>query len=347
MRQREGYVLLLVILIISMMSILVTRLVFKLTVFDRLSIVFLHREQAKLLAWSGVEMALTQLCAPVPKKASENFVTRTLFELRKVMTVCNRWQRVQLTDEIDGIDGTCAFYVACEGGKLNPNALYDREKQALVEHPSLIVLNTALTKRLSAWGRDLDFMKRLETVMRARTEPLYDVTELLADEQLKKLQPVLFMRPDRDFALTDLITVEREGMLLQPWVLSRSIATAFDLEPTGTITDDQWKMVSDALTKEPAGPAVWDKLYTVLYGEQRSTAIKELYSFFDQKFDLNQRFEADLFSVISYGSYSDVVVTLYAIVQRRRVIDEQGVEHVYGFVKRVYWVYDEHVTSTS
>jgi len=344
MTQRRGFILVTVIMLVGMMTLLVTRMMLRLTAYDRLNTVLVRRAQAKLLAWSGVQMALAQIMQKMPDSKSEGnelFIEQILFKLRKTILMCNRWQKVQLTEEADGVDGTCAFYIACEGGKINVNALYDHTLQTTAQNTVLDELGVALQKAVKPWNTSVNVLKRAEVLLEKRGTPLNDVTELFADEQLKPLFPALFLNPESTFSLTDALSIERSGQLLQPWALSGSIESAYDLKRTETISEEQWEFLNKAFTQEAAGPGVWEKLFTVLYGENRSQQIQELYPLF------NQRFEADLFSVISYGAYTDVIVMLYALIQLRRETGEDGTERTYGNIKRVYWIYDARQISTT
>lgn len=334
-RVRSGYVLILAISLIGLMAILITRMAMRVMVFNRLTTIMLDREQAKLLAWSGVEIArATLLVEPPPAKEGENAtVQRILFDIKKVMTTVNKWMPFVFTEEHDGVDGSCAIYLACEDGKLNANSFYDTEKKQLTKVPGLDIINQSMIKFLAPWGKDINVAQRVEAVIKSRKNVgIDDVTQLLTDETLKAMSYVLFMQPDRTFALSDLLSVDRSGALLQPWALSRSVADLFKLQPTGKMSAEDWKILEHALVYEPAGASVWEKVLRVVYGEKHPPIPTELYPLF------NQKFEADHFSVISYGTYNKVVVKLYVVLQRQKVVSQEGKERDQFFVTKMYWI---------
>jgi len=333
-RRNPAFVLVLAIFFIALMGILVTRMVTRVMIFQRLNTILLDREQAKLLAWSGVEIARARLLEEMPpiKKGENEIVQKILFEIKKVMTIVNHWIPYNFTEAVDGINGACSIYITCEGGKLSANAFYDLQKKQSSQTPGLDIINRSISNFLAPWGRSIDLSQRVGNLIKAKGEKeIDDITELLADEQLKKLSHVLFIEPERTFALSDLLSVDRPGTLLQLWALSRSVADLFKLKPTGKMSAEDWKLLEHALVYEPAGPSVWEKVLRVVYGEKHPPIPTELYPLF------NQKFEAEHFSVISYGTYNNITVKVYVLLQRQRILiaDKESDQF---FIRKVYWI---------
>src|SRR4029077_18830338 len=89
MKPQRGFILVLTIGMVSVMSIIVMRMLTDLISFQQLESVLLEREQAKQLAWSGIQLAMAQIVQKAPKaeeKLSEAEATlkKQLFRLRKV-----------------------------------------------------------------------------------------------------------------------------------------------------------------------------------------------------------------------------------------------------------------------
>lgn len=339
-RAKPGFILVLTVGLMAVMTLVVARMLTDLLSFRRLETVLFDREQAKQLAWSGVQMAIAQLLEkkPAPQEelpeAEEKF-QKQLFELRKIMMRMNRWQKFSLSPEDDGVSGSCRFYIACEQGKLNP-ALWASAVKAGVEGDAKKrieqILHDALQRHLSGKLRSANVLQRLSDSLAKRKNELWDdVSELLEDDELKSLKEVLFLTPTSDWALTDFFSLDHSSRVLQPWALSRSLTTLAGLTPEGTPDDEAMKKIGDTVQQARPAKETWDIVLETLY---HKTLPQEWYVL------LSTKFETDVFSVISYGTYRDIIVKLYAIVQRKREKGPDGNERDICFVKKIYWIYD-------
>ena len=346
----RGFILVLTVGMIAIMSIIVVRMLTDLMSFQQLESVLLAREQAKQCAWSGIQIAIAQILEKAPKsdeklpEADAKF-KKQLFELRKIMTITNRWQNISYDATRDGIGGACTVYIACENGKLNPFVLAgiikseppvseEQMQQTGVGATKPIgnVIRSALQKYFNNKGLTINILERLAALLEKRNHETWDdVSELLEDEQLKGLGDMLFLAPDRDWALTDFFSLQHSSKVLQSWALSRSVTALADLVPTGTPTDEDMKKIGDTIEQKRQAKETWDLVLKTIYNKQMS---EEWYNL------LNTRFEADIFSVISYGTYRNIVVKLYAIVQRRREKKQDGTERDACVVKKIYWIYE-------
>lgn len=345
MRARKGFILVLTVGMIAIMSIIVVRMITDLMSFQQLESVLLAREQAKQIAWSGIQVAMAQILEKAPKSEektseAEAKFQKQLFDLRKIMTITNRWQTIACNASSDGIDGSCTVYIACEQGKINPfvfaamvkeeevaKKTEDESKQSITQ-----VVRSALKNYFSGKGRNVDIVQRIMSILEKRNHESWDdVSELLEDEELKDLGNILFLAPDRDWALTDFFSLNHNSRVLQSWALSRSISTLAHLTPSGTPTDEDMKKIGDTVQQKRPAKDTWDLVLKTIYNKPLP---QEWYNL------LNTRFEADVFSVISYGTYRNIVVKLYAIVQRRREKEQNGTERDECIIKKVYWIYE-------
>ncbi len=153
---KPGYVLVLTLMIISVSLILITTVYQRYFSYQSAIGSLYNREQAKMLALGGVQVGLAQL-ALVNKKAGdqnnesqngsnikqnisgdntqinsqdESFSQDQLTDqkespeqkwLTQVLPLINRWQTIELSDDITGVDGTLKLYIASEEGKINLN----------------------------------------------------------------------------------------------------------------------------------------------------------------------------------------------------------------------------------
>jgi hypothetical protein len=145
--RKPGYIVLLAVMIIAAMSAVVTSIINRVLVYNRLQQVLVDREQARLLALSGIQIAIAQLSAEDTPEATDKskkepekkVVNKMGDELKKVLPILNRWQEFALTQEQGGVAGSCEIYLTAEQGKINLNALYDFKKKQFVKtalHPS-------------------------------------------------------------------------------------------------------------------------------------------------------------------------------------------------------------------
>ena len=89
----------------------------------------INREKAKMLALSGVQLAMSKLSLPEKKETKENKaqspdVMSKKF-LEKILPIINRWEIISLKEKTDNIDAEIKICIVCENGKININKLYD------------------------------------------------------------------------------------------------------------------------------------------------------------------------------------------------------------------------------
>jgi hypothetical protein len=106
----------------------------------------IKREQAKLLALSGIQVGMAQLASfgsIQEKKEGVAPTTATMLRtgfvsateaaqkqfLSELLPLLNQWQQFKLTKSADGIDGEIAIAITSEAGKINLNAIYDFTKR--------------------------------------------------------------------------------------------------------------------------------------------------------------------------------------------------------------------------
>ena len=172
--QNSGFILLLAILLLSLMTVIVTK------VFYRASgaVPFIHtslkRDQSKLLAFGGVQLAMSALASKSYEQ--EEYLTQTFPNL-------NDWHKIQLKAEADGIEGEINFCITCEQGKLNLNQLYDFEKHVFPEKQRKALVEIFAKTNLLKPG----FIVELEEFLRTKSGPLADLSELLQSPKIAEL----------------------------------------------------------------------------------------------------------------------------------------------------------------
>lgn len=237
-QHKPGYIVILAVMIIAAMTALVTSVINRVMVYTKLQYVLADREQARLLALSGVQIALAQLSAEQAKeinnkkepekKAAMNISgpkpEEKAAQFKTVLPLLNKWQQFAFAEDQGGVAGACEIYIAAEQGKINLNALYDFKKKQFVApdvqkksaQAGVVAKPQNATsgmqnqvpaidglKILQAIGDQLPmkgqiFAEAVGDVFKARGRPLVDVTELLSDKKFQKMRDMLFVTPEKE-----------------------------------------------------------------------------------------------------------------------------------------------------
>lgn len=153
MMMKPGYVLITTLLIIALSVTLLTTVMRRSFVYQDRVRFYTSREKARVLALSGLEVALSQLAVIVPKEQAskdsaksqngqetktptsanstgaqetakkEDKLTPEQEFLKQLLPIVNNWQQFALTEDKDGIEGTLKLYISCEQGKINLHRL--------------------------------------------------------------------------------------------------------------------------------------------------------------------------------------------------------------------------------
>lgn len=332
--RKSGYALVLAILIIGVITTLIASVVNKVIVFGRLGNVLVEREQARILAMSGLQIAIAQLSddpqavQSQAKSGADKQPSELGRTLKKVMPLINRWQMFTCTEEKEGVDGSCELYIACEHGKISINRLYDFENKKFIKNDKLDgykVLQIASEK--VPQGKEL--AEGIAAMFKERGRPLQDVTEIFKDKKFKKLAAYVFPSSGQAVTLLDLFTVETTKPFVQPWFLSKSLNTVLGFKNQDTVEKaalDTLFEKGKSLPNTTAWQQNWDTYLAPIYGKQYSTIVPEIRALF------NEEFEIPNFSVISYGKFGKVVVKAYAVLQKK---EDKTVSYC---VKKIYWI---------
>ncbi len=131
--KKRGYVLVLTMMVLTIIALLVTQLFHKGSVHISFDQVMIDRQKAKTLALGGIQLAVSQLSVlktatgEKPDQKKEKDPAAEL--LKKVVPTLNRWQRFELKDAVDGIDGVVQIAISSEQGKIDINQFFDFEKK--------------------------------------------------------------------------------------------------------------------------------------------------------------------------------------------------------------------------
>lgn len=214
---QRGFIMLTTILLVALLTALGTYLFQRSMVHVPYMNAMVNREKARMLALSGIEIAIGQLIEPVKEEKKD--ATASLANgastqsgaaqppsdsdekkfAQRLIPLLNRWQKFTLKNAVDGIDGEIGIMLVAEDGKLPINELYDFKKHTFknVGQPQgdtqklMQDLCVRIEKNLGGKG----LFEGLSTFLKNRKEPLDDVTELILVPAFKNFKYSIFREP--------------------------------------------------------------------------------------------------------------------------------------------------------
>ncbi len=345
---KRGYILVLATFIIASCILLISLVVNRVNAYRHMSVVWGDVQKARCLALGGIEIAMSQLQPLYAKKAAESEKKKEEGEAkpkkvsqeektapaRVLLDVLNTWQTFTLKEKSEGIDGECKLYISSEEGKINLNGLYDFKKRQLAESSKKIA--SFLTEGLRntferSRQKPVSFMRVFEGLFKNRSVPVNDATELVTVPVLHGVSETLFEAPDyKGIVITDLFTIFTPTATINPLLISKSLGQATGLAPS----KNRDSKVLEELSSLIQSPNInwedaWNKVLAKVYGKEYR-ALPETF-----KNVFSARFEANLFSVVSYGKVGSITQKVCAIIEKNRDLSESGPPFI---CKRLYWI---------
>lgn len=364
-KSQPGYIIVLTMLIISTAMFLITYIVNRGYYAIPAATVAVSREKAKMLALSGIQVALSRLAGkpidkkqaatPQPGQQPSQIDKSTKYFLEQVLPHLNRFQTFTLTEQRDGIDGIISIVISSEAGKINPNNFYDFKKK---EFKGAKEKDGGLKKQLetilNGVGQQAampNMVAALEKFYKQRGEPLQEVTELLTIPEFQVFQDKLYYEPltkaqpvpssaqqqvqKVPVYLTDIFTVYNDQAHVDPWLFSNSIAAGLGLKTAIPNDTQQRRELIKTLEKNfkpyAAWSKDWDKLMNQWLGKPFAALPKGIEPL------LSTTFAPQYFSVLSIGTYRKVSIRVFAIVEVvKKEYKEKTASEV--TVKKLYWL---------
>jgi hypothetical protein len=346
---RDGFILLITIMMLAIGLIVVTQFFQRGQTHVHLDQVFVDREKAKMLARSGIQIAIAQLSildslqTGTPQAQQVTVSEKDI--LQTLIPSINRWQTFVLQEKIDGVDGAIKICVGCEDGKFNINKVFDfKQKKFFGEgtQSDMKKVTQEFFALLKPHTRDKNLFDAFEKFLKKSDFPLNDPTQLLSAQEFKEsFRDNIFYQPPqegidknkRPVFITDVFTTFSMAKGLQPWFFSDSMCALFSFKRAEF--DDVKKRIKEveAVLKEykPNQPLaqLWEKQLLPLYSKDLKSIPKEISPLFQTKF------EPSVFCVLSYGVSGSITQKLFAIVENRTKVNTKQKEFV---VKKMYWL---------
>jgi hypothetical protein len=337
-------------MIIALCTVIVSRMVYigvANTAFDH---TIVEREQAKVLAMSGIQCALSMLDTPTePPRSPKKW-------LERIIPSINRWQTITFKEDSDGFDGRIKFCISCEDGKLNLNQLYDFKKHSWIslENKNIEPIVKQLCERIEKKTHTRELFKELNDFLSKREYLLEDNTELLTKNERgnfkllewgKTFEKTIFYEPLQNnntqkdksagaypLYLNDIFTVWTDTPSIEPWFFSDSICALLDL-PRATIgsIEEREQLINqwvNQFSMKRTWPDSWSQQLSKLYNQENNNALPS----FLPTILFSNAFNPRVFSVISYGTAGQITQKVCAILERLSGSSGTFV------IKRVYWI---------
>lgn len=366
--KKEGYVIPTTMIIIATAIALLTSLMQRSFYFQETSAFEFKRQRVRLLAMSGIQIAMAQIALILPKKEAEEEkkqnkeskeedsrkLTPVQEWILQLMPIMNTWQTFKLTEESDGIVGEIKLYIACEQGKFNISQMYgilsakqgtaketqDKKneqgkqpaKKAAGPTQNWAQTVSSLLEKSSISGLSSSLTKFKEKMRRAPDDPL----ELLDQEVGKMFKDALFPTEDgksegkKPLYLMDLFTAATKNEKLNPWLLSSSVCSLLGLN----VNREKFDIKSKIKEVKPFTnwSQQWNKLLEPLYGKKYDAIAKEISALFAPSFD------ASICSVICRVESQGNAQKVYAVLEKTVPPDGISPKSMVFKIKRMYWL---------
>lgn len=333
----------------------------------------LKRQRVRLLASSGIQVAMAQVALVLPeeKKAEAGAektddkkapakLTPAQQWIMQLMPIINSWQTFKLTEAVDGIEGTLQLYIACEQGKFNIARMYDiLNAKTVTEKTQDASKKEAETKTggqkggaqapkgpQKNWGEVVvqlleqngvaGFSKALTSFKSSYNRSPEDGTELVTQEAVKAFKTNIF--PSQD----------NKSILKTPLFL-------MDLFTTATTTEkiNPWLLSSSVaallgLKRNREKFDLKEKIKEVKpftnWSQQWNKLLEPLYG---KKFEniakeitslFAASFDASVCSVICNAQIQGASQKVYAIIEKVNPPDGVSPKSVIFKIKRMYWL---------
>ena len=333
---QRGYILTFTLALIALFMFLATYVSNKGLVFNSYTKTMVDREKARILAYGGIQLAISQLVTvpakqeapvsgPQEKKAEQPSDGKQL--LKVILPQINRLQKYELKQNIEGINATVGFMLMSEEGKININRFYDFDKHKFLGDEQGAKAEAQPEKNMRTLFQQLfaqikeqtnaDLFAEFEKFLKERKYPLNDVTELLTVKGFDVFKDSAYVDPlatdqkKPKVYLTDIFTVSSSKQSIEPWLISNSLASLLKLQrdPAKVPPVDEllksFKDKSDWKTD-------WDKSLKNWYGVEFAALPK----FANQL--LNPVFDPKMFSVFVFATVGTVTVRLIALLEREK-----------------------------
>ena len=364
---KPGYILVMTLMIVAAATFIVTQMAFMGAAYSHYTSYMLDREQARLIALSGIAIAQAQLSLqdtkfiPVDENTENSISSEALGKnsgksekedpeknkkdlLKILCAVHDQWQLFELTKKADGYDAQMGIYITCEFGKININQIYDSKAQEFITSAPGKTAEAILKEigtHIKPFVSQQDFMQQLINFLKKQNRPLITITELLRDKKLRDFKDALWFLPpipaapithnakeeQNQIYIQDLFTIYGDTYKFYPLFLSRSLKRVLGLKTDEFSQKSIDKIIKNMSLTQASWEKDWDTYLKSTYGQEFKSLPADSIPY------LSTKFEPNLFSVVCYGRVGQVEQKLLAILERFTVEKGEAVK-----VTSMYWI---------
>jgi hypothetical protein len=352
---RSGYIMIFTLLAVGAAMVVVTYVGHRSSYYLPFSQMTFEREKAKMLALSGVQVAVAQLSdftktpsdkAPDSVKATSDKSSGTTTQekefLLRILPSLNRWQDFDLVEQVDGIEGRISICLMCEEGKINLNRIIDLKKNTFrgSEKSGWKSIMQEICKSIQRIVKGGDLFPALEKIVKEMKFPFNDATELITRKEFNLFKDLLFYQPPTTkkqdtIYLTDIFTVWSSSDKLEPWLFSDSINGLLGLPRVEVDDIKKRKEQAENWVKNFKEKSNWQQdwktILMPMYGKELRTLPKNIDSM------LSTTFAPRYFSVRVHAKVGEVTQIVYAILERNKLSQDGNTEYEV-IIKKLYWL---------
>ncbi|HLW72936.1 MAG TPA: hypothetical protein VKR54_02715 [Candidatus Babeliales bacterium] len=348
----DGYIMIFTLMIVGAAMMVVTYVGHRGSFYLPFSHMIFAREQAKMLALGGVQVAIAQLSQGAKKEAAAPAGGEQKKEssneerdfLQRILPTLNRWQEFNLVENIDGVDGQIKICLMCEEGKINLNRIIDFKKGVFRGSDqsgwNWKVIIQEICKSIEKTAKGSDLFPTFEKIVKDAKFKFNDATELIVKKEFNHFKDILFYQPPTTkkqdtLYLTDIFTVWSSSDKIEPWLFSDSINGLLGLPRVEVDDIKKRKEQIEGWMKNFKPRANWQQDWKTMlmpvYGKELRTLPKNIDSM------LSTTFAPRFFSVLVHGKVGEVTQRMYVILERNKNSQSDTPEYDVA-IKKLYWL---------
>ena len=200
---KSGYIMVFTLIIISLSTMLITNLSYKVRSHIHYTKTATIQEKAKLLALSGLEIAKSQLSFEQEKERNKekkehknSTIENIKLFIKKIVPSLNSWQNFKLSKKSDGINGQIQLCIMSEEGKININELFSiKDKKFVWINQNAKKIVQYICSEIEKYTKKEKLFNDIESYLKKRKNKLYDVTQLLSIKNMNYFNNNVFYEP--------------------------------------------------------------------------------------------------------------------------------------------------------
>lgn len=357
-KAQHGYILLLTTFIIATCLLLISLVVSRVSTYKQLTRSYTEKEIARLIARSGIDIAMSQLmifvqdkkeeAQPVKKnltqpndqsKQEENEKKAQESAADFILKKLNTWQTFDFEDKHEGLEATCNVYITSEQGKINLNNLYDFKEKKFKQlgtvdgKKALEFLTERLKPIFDAEQKKVDLANLVEQIFQKNNGPFEDISQLAQGNNGVVIYNRLFpSKEDQDkITFFELFTTS-QAKSIHPLALTSSMKLIAGFKKPGKETKEKPsnEQIDNIINKQINDwKAEWDNVLSKIYGQTYDSVPETIKSLFANKFEPN------LFFVVSYGKVGSVTEKVAALIEKNQTGTNKNEPFI---IRKLYWL---------